>query len=469
MSHTDHPPQTPGPGEDPPKGADHAIFSWMRSTGLRRPADGWLGGVLSGVAEKLGWDPILVRGIGVVLFILFFSPAALIYGLAWLFLPDAQGRIHAQRAIGGDYSSGFIGGAILAGIGALNIFTPNVAGWFAIFVNLAILAVVAWIIWLLVRTTPNTGAGASGARGAGSASRRRDSGGPDSPPSPQDGKPPWYPKEGSTSGHPPYGGYSSGSGYPSGGGYPSGDPAQASTGTTVVAPAETPQERAAKRRRRMVTFGLILLSIPVLVATVMMLSALGVSLSAAVLLALAGVVTILAVSHIISGLRGRRGRGFLLVALTTLMLILFAGHSGGIGGPTHAFGTFETTSTEEDVNTAFSNTTVDLTELPQRLAHAEGVDADDPDFHYTESVEVNAAFGNTVVIVPDDAAVLLSVDQAMGNIRIRTQDMDHAERGLSSEGFDFGPEDFRGTIELEVNAAFGNVTIYDETTYRETR
>lgn len=75
----------------------HRFFSWMRSTGLRRPDEGWVGGVFAGLSEKVGWDAALVRGLGVVAFIIFFSPAALLYGLVWILARIARVRSMPNR------------------------------------------------------------------------------------------------------------------------------------------------------------------------------------------------------------------------------------------------------------------------------------------------------------------------------------------------------------------------------------
>jgi len=81
------------PPAAPPR--EPGFFGWLRRLDLpRRP--GWLGGVCAGAAERLGVDPLLVRGVVVVIAVLG-GPAALLYALAWFLLPDADGTIHAQE------------------------------------------------------------------------------------------------------------------------------------------------------------------------------------------------------------------------------------------------------------------------------------------------------------------------------------------------------------------------------------
>src|SRR5699024_4083454 len=103
-------PESSGPGaENGRPETGHQIFSWIRTTGLYRPDGAWVGGIFAAAADKLNWDRALVRGLGIVAFILFTSPSMLFYGLAWLFLPDARGHIHAQQALRGSYPSGLWG------------------------------------------------------------------------------------------------------------------------------------------------------------------------------------------------------------------------------------------------------------------------------------------------------------------------------------------------------------------------
>lgn len=81
------------PPADPP--AESPFFAWLRRLDVPRRT-GWLGGVCAGVAERLGVDPIIVRGVVVVIGVLG-GPVALLYALAWFLLPDERGVIHAQE------------------------------------------------------------------------------------------------------------------------------------------------------------------------------------------------------------------------------------------------------------------------------------------------------------------------------------------------------------------------------------
>lgn len=80
-------------------GPEARFFSWMRALGVPRRS-GWLGGVCAGVAARTGLDPLLVRGIAVVLAVVG-APVVLLYAAAWLLLPDAAGTIHAEELVRG--------------------------------------------------------------------------------------------------------------------------------------------------------------------------------------------------------------------------------------------------------------------------------------------------------------------------------------------------------------------------------
>lgn len=121
---TTAPPETPL-GTEPPPPPRNRFFGWMRSLGIQR-GPGWIGGVCSGLAERLGIDPLIVRGIVVVIAVMG-GPALLFYAAAWLLLPDRKDVIHLEQLIAGRTSSA------LAGIGALVLlsFLPLTQGFWS--------------------------------------------------------------------------------------------------------------------------------------------------------------------------------------------------------------------------------------------------------------------------------------------------------------------------------------------------
>ena len=78
------------------------MFETLRGFGVRRNTDDrWLAGVCSGVADRLGIDPLIVRGVLIVL--LFVGGiGGLAYLIAWALLPDQNGKILAEAALHGD-------------------------------------------------------------------------------------------------------------------------------------------------------------------------------------------------------------------------------------------------------------------------------------------------------------------------------------------------------------------------------
>lgn len=149
---------TAPPPAQPAPTASSRFFDWMRGLGITRQP-GWIGGVCAGIAARLGIDPIIVRGIAVVVAV-FGGPALLLYAAAWLLLPDAENRIHLERVFRGEFY-----GAV-AGIGALVLLAllPVSQGfWFSgpwfwdgpywgvsVFRVLWTLAIVGGAIWLVI-------------------------------------------------------------------------------------------------------------------------------------------------------------------------------------------------------------------------------------------------------------------------------------------------------------------------------
>ncbi|KIS26674.1 phage-shock protein [Arthrobacter sp. SPG23] len=99
-----------------PQSQPQNFFSWVRSHGIQRGRDRWIGGVASGIAHRLGVDPLIVRGVFIVLSI-FAGIGVLLYGIAWALLPEPDGRIHVQEAGAGRWSTGMTGALITTVIG----------------------------------------------------------------------------------------------------------------------------------------------------------------------------------------------------------------------------------------------------------------------------------------------------------------------------------------------------------------
>lgn len=104
---------------DPTEKPPYRFFTWMRALGIRR-GPGWIGGVCAGVAERLGIDVVLVRGIAVVVAVLG-GPALLLYAAGWLLLPDRDDRIHLEQLMRGRFQPAIVGIAAILVLSVLPI------------------------------------------------------------------------------------------------------------------------------------------------------------------------------------------------------------------------------------------------------------------------------------------------------------------------------------------------------------
>lgn len=153
---TDHPPTT---NEPPAQSTPNRFFGWLRRADVpRRP--GWIGGVCAGVADRLGIDVVIVRGIVVVVAVLG-GPAFLLYAAAWLLLPDQQDRIHLERLLRGVFDQAIVGIVAIFLLGLLPVaqgfWSAGAVFWSgndgplpAIGRTLWTLAVIAAGIWFIV-------------------------------------------------------------------------------------------------------------------------------------------------------------------------------------------------------------------------------------------------------------------------------------------------------------------------------
>ncbi len=114
---TDGSAPTAAPPVPPVHGA--RFFAWVRSLRLVRQP-GWIGGVSAGIADRIGIDVILVRGILIVVALLG-GPAILLYAAAWLLLPDTDNRIHLEDLLRGKVESAVVGIAVLFALSLLPV------------------------------------------------------------------------------------------------------------------------------------------------------------------------------------------------------------------------------------------------------------------------------------------------------------------------------------------------------------
>ncbi|GAB3618598.1 hypothetical protein GCM10027416_31550 [Okibacterium endophyticum] len=136
------------------------FFDWIRNSGLRRADDRWLAGVCAGIAQRTGLDPMIIRGIAIVVALLG-GPVFLAYAAGWALMPDARGNIHVERLFRGVFDPAII---VIAAFVALT-FLPfmrgiwwqgppvwwNMPDWLEATMRTGwVLALVAGVIWLIV-------------------------------------------------------------------------------------------------------------------------------------------------------------------------------------------------------------------------------------------------------------------------------------------------------------------------------
>lgn len=93
-------------------------FAALRGIDVRRRTDNkWIGGVCSGLADRLGVDPVIIRAVLVLLSILGGAGIAF-YLVAWALLPNDREEIVAQRAL----VHGDVGAVVLLVLAALAVF-----------------------------------------------------------------------------------------------------------------------------------------------------------------------------------------------------------------------------------------------------------------------------------------------------------------------------------------------------------
>lgn len=130
------------PGGAPTPRKPRRFFSWIRSTGMMRGDDRWIGGVCSGLAARLGWSPTLTRAL-LTASVLLFGFGAAVYAFAWLLLPDARtGHILVEDLIDGHWQWDCLGALLCM---AVAIVIPGF-GWLAI-------ALAAAFLWFLAQSS----------------------------------------------------------------------------------------------------------------------------------------------------------------------------------------------------------------------------------------------------------------------------------------------------------------------------
>lgn len=142
---------------DGPAGPGAGFFGWVRSLRITRGQDRWVGGVATGISARTGLDVVLVRGLFVVLAI-FGGIGLLVYGLAWALLPEPDGRIHAESAARGSWTSGMTGALVASLLGLWRPNTPmfgNTGGFGGFIWSLFWIGVAVFIVYWISNSSRN--------------------------------------------------------------------------------------------------------------------------------------------------------------------------------------------------------------------------------------------------------------------------------------------------------------------------
>jgi len=150
-------PDTAQPAAGPAPAAGHqqpyaetGFFASIRRGLFPRSEQRWVGGVAGGVADRIGWDPLLVRGLLIISFFLG-GFGLVLYGIGWALLPERDGRIHLQEATRGNFDVAMLGSVAVFLIGfawggPVGWWDTGNWEWLAVLFWLAVLGVTIYLI-----------------------------------------------------------------------------------------------------------------------------------------------------------------------------------------------------------------------------------------------------------------------------------------------------------------------------------
>lgn len=497
-------PASAGPAAPPPPAN---FFDWIRSIGITRSDDRWLAGVAGGIAAHTRLDPLIIRGIILVIALLG-GPILFFYAVAWALLPDSSGRIHTERALKGIFDPAAVAIIVLIGLTFLPFMrglwwqgTPdfwNMPEWLeSTFRTGWILALLAGLVWLTVviakrvtegapaapaqtprshedfwmnaaaptvpPTADATGAASDATSGAGST---------DAPPSADPG-----------TGTGDAFAATSGSATPSGVWYESPEAAHGAAGAspTVIGAVWDPSRNAAEKeaqrrirdaerarlrreheeryRRRQPGAAFVSISLGLsLLAGVFLTIGLGYTefSDTALLIGVGGALAVIALATILSGIRGKESGALGFFAIVAILVLLFVGvFPRGTSIAAVGDRVWEVTDAAPGTSTGFTmgagSPTLDLTGLDDRGAETGGL------------VELWLGAGTVDLELPDDVPVILEVSGGVAGVSYTDDGGDLRERGapLYREVVRFGNTSDSDTTTVRIWLGAGSVDISD--------
>ncbi|WP_028044992.1 PspC domain-containing protein [Cellulomonas sp. URHE0023] len=473
----------PMPEQPAPAAAAHpadGFFAAVRRTGITRADDRWVAGVSSGIADRFGIDPLLVRGVFAASLLLG-GLGLIAYGIAWALLPErSDGRIHTEEMILGRFDIALLGALafVLVGFGRGDtwFFFWGPPGWVQGLLWLLFAAGIAAIVLVVVnqnpRPVPQTYGGPQPAapfagQGQGHAGPQAattyaaSTATPPASSAPVDAMPPEPVRTYAAPGYTPQA-YAA-PGYAS--------PTYAPPPAYVPPPPTKPKQvrhQQPPRPPRTRTPGAgagalgVVVALSLLALATLMVAERSGEFDGPVALTSLGIAIVLAgLGIIVSGLRGRTSGA--LGALAVLGLLA----SVPLGVATSA-SSFWSRDGERQFNAAdvavssrsdaadgysmgFGDVTIDLTSVPM---------TDD-----TLVVPIALAAGNLTVVVPDGADVDADVNIGAGEI---TWDVDGDHRSQDGVAIDDGNDFSTGSsdpeLELQIRVGAGQVQIIDSRT-----
>ncbi|GIG39086.1 PspC domain-containing protein [Cellulomonas phragmiteti] len=457
---------TPGPGPGPhpgttPPPAPHAFWAGVRRTGLYRSDERWVGGVAGGLAARVGVDPLIVRGLLAVTFLVG-GLGLVLYGVAWALLPDARdNRILLERLGAGDAD-----GALLGSLAFVVVGLARGDGWWwfwdgggalgGVLWLACVVGVVALVVTAVQRRQPGTWqapAWSPGAPGAGATPGSAPTAGaaaapvtwastataampvPPAPPVPPvPGGPPAPP-------YPPY-------------------PPYASYGSAPVPPAPPVPPRPPRRSADAVTVGTVI-GLSVVTLGVLLLAERVGAFSGPVGLTAGGVALALAGLGIVTlGLRGRSSGfvGFLAVAGALVWVPTALVHQTDWSDTVRGWegqARDVTVTSREDARSGFDlgagTSRIDLT----------GVPLDDSVLR----VPISIGAGQLTVVVPQEAAVRANVTAGIGSVRFESDDDVQEQSGVGLGDLTYEDDAAAAgspNLVLDISSGVGEVRIIEE-------
>ena len=147
--------------ENPAPGSTSGFYTWIDSLHTVRSPHRWMGGVVAGLADRIGMDRTLGRALFVVLTLLTSGLTVLFYGLAWMFLPEPDGRVHSREAGQGRWTAGMTGALVFTVLGIGNLFNwPGFLGGsdgFWSFGSVIGLGIIGFFVWLVLSQNGDRG------------------------------------------------------------------------------------------------------------------------------------------------------------------------------------------------------------------------------------------------------------------------------------------------------------------------